>query len=201
MEKAKVILIAILVAITYGIIHDQITAHLCVEYFAVAHPPLFHTKSPTLLGFLWGVFATIGIGAVLGSILAQVSQSEGLHPYPFGRLCRSLLILAAAMALMALFAGVLGFELSRHSIISLPAGFAGMISPARRDRFMAVWFAHCASYLAGLTGGAFIILRIWNQRDRPRVLALLPRTGPEFLRAVILAALVAAILYFRFARS
>jgi hypothetical protein len=201
MNKTKVILACILAAIAYGIVHDQITAHLCVEYFTVAHPPLFHTQSPTVLGFCWGVAATIGIGAVLGAILAEVSQSEGLPPYPIPRLCRSLLILLGTMALTALFAGVLGFELSRHSIISLPVTFAELIPQARHDRFMAVWFAHCASYLAGLTGGTFLILRIWNQRGKPRVIALIPRTKPGIIRALILAVLVAVILYIRFARS
>jgi hypothetical protein len=200
-RKTKVILLSVLAAITYGIIHDQITAHLCPEYFTVAHPPLFHTKSPTILGFCWGIAATIGIGAVLGALLAEVSQSQGPPPCPIPRLCRSLLILLAAMAVAAFLAGLLGFELSRHAVIHLPYPFAELIAPTRRDRFMAVWFAHCASYLIGLAGGAFLILRIWNQRGRPRVLALLPRTKPAIIRALILAALVTIILYLRFARS
>jgi hypothetical protein len=201
MKKAKVILVSILAAITYGIIHDQITAHLCVEYFTVAHPPLFHTNSPLILGFCWGIAATIGIGVVLGAILAEVSQSPGLPPYPLSRLIRSLLILLAAMAISALLAGRVGFALSRHAIIPLPHPFADLIAPTRRDRFMAVWFAHCASYLIGLAGATILILRIWRQRGKPRVLALLPRTKPAIIRALILAAVVTLILYLRFARS
>ncbi len=111
MRKAKVILLSVFAAISHGIIHDQITAHLCVEYFSVAHPRRFPTEPPTLLAFCWGVFATVGLGAVLGAILADVSQSTGLS-------------------------------------------------------------LHCASYLVGFTGGAFLILRIWNQKGRPRIIAL-----------------------------
>jgi len=185
----------------YGIIHDQITAHLCVEYFTVVHPPIFHTQSPTVLAFCWGIAATVGIGAVFGSVLAEVSQSEGLPPYPILRLCRLIFVLLATTALAAFLAGLLGFELSRYSLISPPVAFAQLISPARHNRFMAVWFAHGASYLAGLTGGTFLILHIWNQRGRPRVLALFPRTKPAIIRALFLAALVALILFIRFARS
>jgi hypothetical protein len=105
------------------------------------------------------------------------------------------------MAISAFLAGLLGFELSRHALVPLPNSFAALIAPARRDRFMAVWFAHCASYLAGLAGATFLILRIWNQRGKPRVLALFPRTKPAIIRALILAALVTVILYLRFARS
>jgi hypothetical protein len=160
-------MVSMAAAMAYGIIHDQITAHLCVEYFTVAHPPLFHTQSPTVLAFCWGVLATVGIGAVLGVILAEVSQSEGLPSYPILRLCRLILILLGTMALAAFLAGVLGFELSRYSLLSLPSAFSQFISPSRRDRFMAVWFAHGASYLTGLTGGTFLTLHIWNQRGRP----------------------------------
>jgi hypothetical protein len=201
MNKTRVILLCVLVAITYGVIHDQITAHLCVEYFTVAHPALFHTGSATILGFCWGVAATLGIGVVLGAILAEVSQSEGLPPVPVARLFRSLLILAAAMALAALLAGLLGYELSSRSIISLPITLAYRIPPARHNQFMAVWFAHGASYLAGLGGGAILILRIWRERGNPRVVALIPRTPLAIGRALILFGVAAVIVYLRFARS
>lgn len=200
-QKTKILLVSIAASIAYGIIHDQITAHLCVEYFTVTHPPLFHTQSPTLLAFCWGVIATVGIGTVLGAILAEVTQSDGLPPYPILRLSRLILILLGTMALMASLAGVLGFELSRRSLIQLPSTFAQLIPPARRDRFMAVWFAHGASYLTGLTGGTFLILHIWNQRGRPRVLALFPDTRPAIIRALILVAIVVLILFVRFVRS
>ena len=201
MNKTKVILLCILSAITYGIIHDEITAHLCLEYFTIAHPPIFHSESPTILGFCWGIAATVGIGVVLGGILAEVSQSEGMPPYPIQSLARSLLILLCGMALSAFLAGLLGFELSRHSVISLPVTFFYRIPPARHDRFMAVWFAHGASYLTGLAGGAYLIVRLWRQRDKPRVLALMPRTPLEVVRALALSTVVALILYTRFFRT
>jgi hypothetical protein len=201
MNKTKVVLLCVFAAISYGIIHDQITAHLCVEYFSLAHPPLFHTDSPTLLAFCWGVFATIGIGAVLGVTLAEVSQSSGPPPYPIPRLARSILILLAVMAVCASLAGLLGFELSRHSIIHLPEGFGGMIPLAKHDLFMAVWFAHGASYLSGLAGGAYLIVSIWNRRGRPRVIALVPRSRGELIRALMICAVGAVIFYLRFIRS
>lgn len=35
MQPLALILLSILAAITYGIIHDQITARICLEYFDV----------------------------------------------------------------------------------------------------------------------------------------------------------------------
>ncbi len=200
MNKFKIILLCVLAAITYGIIHDQITAHLCVEYFTLAHPPIFHTESATILGLCWGVFATIGIGAVLGVTLAGVSQSKGAPAYPIPKILRSILILMGVMALSAFTAGMAGYELSRHGIIHLPGGFADIIPEAKHDRFMGVWFAHCASYFSGIAGGAYLITHIWNQRGRPRVIGLIPRSRFEIVRAFIVAAAVAAVVYLRFIR-
>ena len=83
MKKLQIVLLSVLAACSYGVIHDQITARLCIEYFTVAHPPLFHTGSTTLLALCWGVSATAGIGAALGVVLAMVSQSDGPTPYQF----------------------------------------------------------------------------------------------------------------------
>lgn len=201
MNKTRVILLCVLVAITYGVIHDEITARLCVEYFTVAHPPLFQTESPTILGFCWGIAATVGIGVILGAILAEVSQSEGRPPVPVTRLFHSLLILSAAMAFAASLAGLLGFELSNRAIILLPLTLTYRIPPAQHDRFMAVWFAHGASYLVGLSSGAILILRIWRERGKPRVLSLMPRGPAAIARALILAGVAAIIVYLRFVRS
>lgn len=57
-EGAKIVFFCVLAAVVYGLLHDQVTAHLCVEYFSVAHPPVFHTGSPFLLALGWGVIAT-----------------------------------------------------------------------------------------------------------------------------------------------
>jgi hypothetical protein len=164
------------------------------------HPPLFHTTSPTVLGICWGIAATVGVGALLGVILALVSQSEGPPPVPIPRVCKSILGLLAVMAISASLAGIVGFELSRRSIICVPATLAELIPSSQYHRFMAVWFAHGASYLVGLTGSALVILRIWWARGRPHVLSIVPRTKGAIIRALIVAAIGALIAWFRFGK-
>ena len=204
-QKAKVIALGVGVAVVYGIIHDQITVRLCVEYFSLAHPPLFPVSSPTLLGLCWGIAATLGVGLILGYLLAQASQSSGLPPMAIRNLLGPLLVVIAATAAGAIVTGCIGFSLSRQGVVALPNLLPNArvetLSRAQQDRFMAVWFAHAASYLFGVVGAAVLILRIWLKRGRPRLLPLFPRTGLEILRALVLLAVLVIIVSWRLLRS
>jgi hypothetical protein len=198
-KSAKIILLSIFAACTYGVLHDQITVRLCLEYFTVAHPPLFRTGSPTQLALCWGVAATAGIGAIFGVLLALISQSAaGAPPYSISRLVRSILVLLGVMGASACSAGVLGYELSRTGFISLPGGLAAIIPRRQYDSFMAVWFAHGASYLAGLSGGALLCFWVWRARGRPSVISLYPRTRAAAIRASVIAAVAVYIIWIRF---
>ena len=58
MESLKIILLSVAAAIGYGVAHDQVTIRVCPEYFTLAHAPLFHSGSLTLVALGWGVVAT-----------------------------------------------------------------------------------------------------------------------------------------------
>ncbi len=199
MQKAKIVVFSIVAVVAYGIIHDQITVRLCIEYFTVAHPPLFHTRSPTLLAVCWGTVATVWAGMAAGSLLALVSQSGNLAPVPLARLYRGILTLLATMALCAAVAGLAGYELARHAIIAFPSPLVTLIPADHHDRFMAVWFAHNTSYLVGFGGAGIWIFRLWRERGKPRVLSPLPRTKWAVARALTLAAIIVGIVCYRLA--
>ena len=197
MQKAKIVVFSMIAVVAYGIIHDQITVRLCLEYFTVAHPPLFPTRSPTLLAICWGTVATIWAGMAAGSFLALVSQSDNLAPVPPARLYRGIVILLATMALCAVLAGLAGYELARHAIIAFPSPLVPLIPADHHDRFMAVWFAHNTSYLVGFGGAGTWIFRLWRERGKPRILSPLPRTKWAVARALTLAAIIVAVVYHR----
>ncbi len=88
-----------------------------------------------------------------------------------------------------------------RSLISVPAGVAHLIPSTAQNRFMAVWFAHIESYLAGFLGGAVLIYRAWRERGRPRAIPLFPQTKFGTMRAVMFAAIVVGVIYFRVHRS
>src|SRR5438067_621538 len=109
MESAKIILLSTLATSAYGILHDQVTARVCVEYFTVGHPPLFATEDPTLLGLGWGILATWWFGLFLGIPLALMARA-GPPPKTTARvLVKPVLVLMGSVGLCALFAGGIGY--------------------------------------------------------------------------------------------
>jgi H+/Cl- antiporter ClcA len=166
MEFVKIVVTSILAAILYGILHDQITARICVEYFTIGHPPVFHTDSPTLLGLGWGVIATWWVGFFLGIPLAYASRRGQWPKLTARQLIRPLAKLLIVMALLALIAGCTGCVLTRREIIALPDFVVEAIPPNHRLAFVADWWSHSMSYLAGFVGGVVLIISSWRRRKK-----------------------------------
>src|SRR3954465_1193790 len=94
----RIVLLSILAAVVYGIVHDQVTARICVEYFTVGHPPVFNTESPTLLGLGWGVIATWWVGLILGVPLAIAARAGRRPKRSAAGLVPRILVLLGCMA-------------------------------------------------------------------------------------------------------
>jgi hypothetical protein len=166
MSAWRIISLCFVAAIAYGIVHDQITARICVEYFTIGHPPVFDTDSPTLLGLGWGVIATWWVGLLLGLMLAFAAL-RGSRPK---RTARSLVgpvaILLVWMGTLAAVAGVLGFLAANLGWVRLVEPFASRVPVERHALFIADLWAHSASYLVGFVGGLILIRRVWRSRQR-----------------------------------
>jgi hypothetical protein len=164
MEVVKIILFCVLAAITYGMVHDQFTARICIEYFTIGHPPVFHTTSPTLLGIGWGIIATWWVGLFLGVPLALVARCGSRTQLTVKQLMRPVLMLLCVMACMAMVAGFFGYFLAIRGVIKLPEFLASAIPTGHHVGFMADWWAHSASYLGGFVGGLVLIILSWFRR-------------------------------------
>jgi len=156
-----IVALCVLFAVGYGVIHDQITARVCVEYFTIGHAPIFGTDDPTLLGLGWGVLATWWVGVMLGVPLALVARAGSWPKRSAASLLRPLLILVIASAAFAMVAGIAGWLLARNGVVTLPEPLAGRVPPEKHVAFLADAFAHSASYLAGFLGGGIVMLRVW----------------------------------------
>jgi hypothetical protein len=159
MEFLKIVLLGIVAAVVYGILHDQVTARVCVEYFTIGHPPIFHTDDPTLLGLGWGVIATWWVGLILGVMVGAAARAGNLPKLPARALVNPIALMMVCVGLLALAAGVAGFLRARQGAIWLPGGLADRIPADRHAAFLADLWAHTASYGFGFLGGLVLVVR------------------------------------------
>ena len=142
----RIVATGVFAGVVYGLVHDQITAHLCVEYFTVGHPRIVETESPLVLGLLWGVIATWWAGAILGALLGFAATLGPWPSVPPQQFHRPVLRLLGAMALGAAIMGLLGYVLAQKGQLYLLPWLITTIHPTDPAIYQAVWFAHNASY-------------------------------------------------------
>lgn len=155
-------------SIVYGILHDQVTVRVCLEYFTIGHVPIFGDQPPTILAILWGTTASWWMGTSLGIFLALAAA---LGPYPVcrpGMLVRPILTLLIVMAVAACISGICGYNLQTHHILNLAEIWDGasLLPPAKHAAFMADAFAHNASYFVGFFGALYLTVNTFLRRRR-----------------------------------
>lgn len=170
MQSLAIIALCLASTISYGIVHDLISARICVEYFTIGHPPIFDSEDPVLLGIGWGVVATWWVGLILGVALAAVSR---VGPWP-KRSARSLLKpISRLMVIAAIFAfvsGTCGSLLARNGVVFLLNDLADRVPKEQHNAYLACLWAHSASYLVGFFGGLIVIVRVGIGRFRQSAL-------------------------------
>ena len=164
LQFLAIVVLCIAAAVAYGVLHDQITARVCVEYFTIGHPPIFGTDDPTLLGLGWGVLATCWVGVLLGVPLAVAARLGSRPKRSAGSPIRPLAVLMLVSAGCALLAGIVGALLARAGVIALWGPIAREVPRENHIAFLADLWAHNASYLSGFIGGGILIFRVWRGR-------------------------------------
>jgi len=171
LQIVAIVLFCIVSAVTYGIVHDQITARICVEYFTIGHPPVFGTQDPTLLGLGWGIIATWWCGVLLGFPLAFVARLGSAPKRSAVSLVRPVLVLIAVTGLSAMLSGIVGWLLASRGFVKLGGDLASTISREKHIAFLADLWAHSASYIVGLVGGLSLSVWVWRSRLREQRLS------------------------------
>ena len=172
MQGLRIIALTILAAIGYGILHDQVTARICVEYFTIGHPPLFPTESPALLAIGWG------IGLPLGILLAAAARLGRRPKWTARRLRRPIAVLLLCMGACAAVAGIVGGILALRGAVWLAPPLATRVPADRHVAFLVDLWIHSGSYFAGILGGLALVAWTWRQRQR--------RTGlPDAVRVML----------------
>ena len=168
MQALAIIVLCVLAACGYGIVHDQITARICIEYFTVAHPPIFDhpVNSPTVLGFVWGIIATWWVGLGLGIPLAFAARFGNRPKRSVHDVTKPILLLLCVMGVLALAAGVVGFLLASAGWINLTGSLADKVPADHHTALITDAFAHNMSYLSGAVGGIIVIVKTWRSRQK-----------------------------------
>lgn len=164
MPAIRIVGLAILAAVVYGIALDQVTARVCIEYFTVGHPRIFPTGSPTLLALGWGVIGTWWVGFLLGIPLAIAATRGGRPRRSAASLVRPIGLLLLAMSTGAGLAGIAGYGAAEAGWVFLIEPVASRVAADRHSPFIADLWAHLASYGVGFLGGAVLIVRVWRSR-------------------------------------
>lgn len=165
MEFAKIVLLCIAAAIVYGIVHDQFTARICLEYFTVFHPQISPTQSPTLLAIGWGILATWWVGAFLGLLLALAARIGSKPKLTARDIFPFVARLPLVMGACAFVAGMAGYLLARRGLIA-PPPFVAQTPHLATGNFMADWSAHSASYASGFFGGLALCVLIYRKQTQ-----------------------------------
>ncbi|MGN6369588.1 MAG: hypothetical protein ACTHN5_15120 [Phycisphaerae bacterium] len=168
-EVLKVVILCVAAAVAYGIVHDQITARVCVEYFSVAHPPVFgNLQSPTLLGLGWGVIATWWVGMILGVPLGVCARAGRLPRVGVREIVPVLPAVLGGLLVVAMLAGLCGLWAFEHGAVQVPRVWAEAIPAEHHAGFMFDAFAHLASYGVGAVCGiglwAYVLSIRWKRR-------------------------------------
>lgn len=156
-EIPNIIGFSTLAAIIYGIAHDMVTAHMNVEYFTIAHPPMFDTTSPFLLAIGWGIVATWWVGLPLGILLAVAARFGPMPKLRLGDIRRSVLLLMATSYVIAMVSGVIGYLSITHGGGEPTNGWGCCIDKDLWAAFTFNSYAHMASYVTGAVGGLFVV--------------------------------------------
>ena len=160
----RIIITSILAACLYGIIHDQVTARICVEYFTIGHPRLIDSDSPTVLGLFWGVVATWWVGLPMGIGLAIASRAGSRAKLTCSQLIRPIGLLLCGMFGVAILAGFIGYITSKTGVFSLRPPLSTRVPDDKHVAFLTVGWAHSGSYLAGMIGGIVLCISTWKRR-------------------------------------
>jgi hypothetical protein len=174
MEPLKIVLLCIVSAVLYGILHDQVTARVCVEYFTIGHPPVFNTEEPTLLAIGWGTIATWWVGAMLGLLAVPACRLGAWPKLDAAQLTRPVGRLMIVTACASLLAGITGYFAAKAGAIRLLGSMAYQVPAAKHIAFLADLWAHLAAYGVGFVGGIVICgwmlfrrRRMANDRRQP----------------------------------
>jgi hypothetical protein len=155
-------------ACVYGVLHDLVTAHVCIEYFTVFHPPLSESDSPVVQALTWGVVATWWVGLLFGLLLSFAARLGRGAKMPVRRLMLPLLVALLVCGSLAGAAGFVASLIEGFNAYYFPdevTGWRACIDHERWPEFFGALVAHNTSYASGAILGLCLVVWVWKERQ------------------------------------
>src|SRR5262245_53007925 len=122
-----IVFTSILIAIIYGIVHDQITIRISLEYFTIGHGRIIASDDPTELAFDWGIRATWWLGLIIGIVVGLFATVGKAPVVTLKDLMIPVAIVLVFTVSYAIISGILGFRLANSGELFLPSWLAERI--------------------------------------------------------------------------
>ncbi len=163
-ESFKIVVLVLVCVVGCGIVHGQIAAAVCGEYFTVGRPPVWNTRSPQLLALGWSLVAAAPAGLLLavGSALAaRIGPRPKLAAH---RLRGPVAILLIATCLAALATGIAGYFAAAFGQARLNGPLALQVPPWAHCAYLANHWALVSAYVVCIVGGMLLWCWIAGRR-------------------------------------
>ena len=161
-----IMLLCIFVVLTYGIVHNQLTTRISLEYFTIGHHKIINSSAPTNLGIAWGLYSNWWIGLSFGILLSLAARAGNWKKRNVFSLVKPLCFVSLFSALAAGIAGYLGYKLTESGVLGLSATLSDAVPPAKHAPYIAALWMHTASYFAGTAGSLILALLVFTGRIR-----------------------------------
>ncbi len=161
MQFIAIVLFAVGSSVVYGIVHDQFTVRISLEYFTIGHPKLLSSTDPTLLAITWGFVASWWVGLALGvacGIACQFGNGNRINVF---ELLIPTLRLMCVCGVVASIAGFSGFLLASMGWMYLVGDLAHRVPNEKHAAFICAMWSHLGSYGACAIGGIVLITKCW----------------------------------------
>ncbi|MCA3003977.1 MAG: hypothetical protein LW650_04005 [Planctomycetaceae bacterium] len=187
MEFIRIVVLCVIGSIVYGVLHNQVTVRISLEYFTVAHERIMINPTPTVLAAAWGVLATWWAGLLVGLPVAVCCRVGRATKLDWMWLAPRLGVALACMGGLAVVAAVGGRALAATGVVRITPWLAERVPEAEHVNLLTAGFAHGASYAGGVIAGAVLctLAVVTRRQGRGKAAEVAAADAPEPAPAVI----------------
>jgi hypothetical protein len=164
-----IVLMSVVAGIVFGVLHDQLTARLCLEYFTIGHatPESVIRQGATVIATYWGLRAGGSAGLILGLGIALVCVAGARPAVTWRRLLVPMLLLLILCGLSSAVGGGMAYWATGQGQLRFATEMD--LAPAAERGFLICLWMHTGAYAGAALGTLTLASWVWLQRLRATV--------------------------------